>query len=153
MVGDHNSFDEPILEGKILNARANGGHELKGIMGPISGGYTPEERNELARAGISTVVSVDGKVVIGASLSTAGTSDFTSWHAGRVLRALADLDNCIDDEKWVDQLFDGAKVSRPAQPDWDWTLSFTNLLLVERHSKAAFPIIEGRRGLTTQISG
>ena len=151
MVGDHESFDGPELERRILEARARSGHELKGILGPSSGGYTASERNELARAGISTFAVVEGKVVLAASVSTAGTSDYTSLQAGRMLRALGEIDSKLDDPRWVAQMFDGASIERPKSPQFEWLLNFTNLVLVERQSRAAFPIVEGRRGLPTTV--
>lgn len=151
MVGDHDSFDGPELEGRILEARARNGHELKGIMAPTSGGYTAAERNELARAGISTMAVVDGKVVIAASVSTAGTSDYASMHASKLLKTLAKWDEKLDDPKWVEELFGGSDVQYPAAPKLEWLLNHTSLLLIERTAKAAFPIVEGRRGLPAQI--
>lgn len=152
MVGDHDSFDGEDLEQRILEARARNGHELKGILGPASGGFTAAERNELARAGISTLASVGGKVVMGATISTAGTSDYTSLHAGRVLRALGQLDLKLDDSQWVSELYNGGKVPEPDTPKLEWLLSSTNLVLIDRASRSAFPIVEGRRGLPSQIT-
>ena len=152
IVGDHDSFDGPELEGCILEARARNGHDLKGIMAPTSGGYTAAERNELARAGISTIAVVDGKVVIGASVSTAGTSDYASMQAQKLLRALAKWDEKLDDIKWVEDLFGGSREQCPTAPKLEWLLSHTSLLLIERTAKAAFPIVEGRCGLPAQIS-
>ena len=151
MVGDHDSFDGPELEGRILEARARNGHELIGILPATSGGYSAAERNELARAGISTVAVVDGKVVIAASVSTAGTSDYTSVHAGRILKAIASLDGKFDDAAWIEQLFSGSGVAKPDEPKLEWLLNYTNLLLIERSARTAFPIVEGRRGLPAQL--
>lgn len=151
MVGDHKSFDGSELERRILEARARNGHELKGILGPASGGYTAAERNELARAGISTCAVVDGKVVIAASISTAGTSDYTSLHAGRMLRALREFDSKLDDPQWTAEMFDGARIERPKSTQFEWLLNFTNLVLIERGARIAFPIVEGRRGLPATI--
>lgn len=152
MVGDHNSFDAEDLEQRIIEARARNGKELKGILGPASGGYTAAERNELARAGISTLASVGGKVVMGATISTAGTSDYTSMHAGRVLRTLGQIDPKLDDSQWVSELFTGGKVPKPDSAQLEWVLCFTNLVLIDRASQAAFPVVEGRRGLPSQIA-
>ena len=151
MVGDHDSFDGPELERRILEARARNGHELKGVLALQDGGATSSERNELARAGISTVVSVDGKVVIGASLSTAGTSDYTSLHAARILRALADLESKLDDDEWVATLLREARIEQQQNTKLEWLLNFANLVLIDRGSCAAFPVVVGRRGLPAKI--
>ncbi|MGE3227881.1 MAG: hypothetical protein AB7J30_00380 [Hyphomicrobium sp.] len=152
MVGDHESFDGPELEGRIVEARARNGHELKGIMAPTSGGYTATERNELARAGISTMAVVDGKVVISASVSTAGTSDYTSMHAARILRAIAATDQKLDDAQWVANIFSQSGIAMPEAPKMEWLLNYTNLVLIERRAQTAFPIVEGRRGLPAQLA-
>ena len=151
MVGDHESVDGAELERRILEARARNGHELKGILAPGDGGFTPAERNELARAGISTFAAIDGKVVIGASVSTAGTSDYTSMHAGRMLRTLAEMDHKLDDSEWLAALFRDANIEQQDGTRLEWLLNFSNLVLIDRASRAAFPVIEGRRGLPARI--
>ena len=152
MVGDHGSFDGPELERRIVEARARNGHELKGITAPTSSEYTAAERNELARAGFCTMAVVDGKVVISASVSTAGTSDYASRHAGRLLRAIAKTDEKLDDAEWVADIFSGSKIAVPEAPQLEWLLNYTNLFLIERSARTAFPIVEGRLGLPARLA-
>jgi hypothetical protein len=153
MLGTHATFDSEELEMKMLLARAKSDQfVLKGVRGPVGGGYTAAERNELARAGISTMTSIDGNVVLGAMVATSAHSNFTSSQSGQICSALRDLDVKIDDRRWVVDLFENANRELPENADFRWQLADGNLLLIETSSRTAFSIVVGRQGLPTELS-
>jgi hypothetical protein len=77
-VGDHSQFeDQHFVEVAVRNwPSANIFIPLKGVT--IAGGTTPEDRKVLRKAGINTMIQVDGQAFMPATggLSTAGTSNW-----------------------------------------------------------------------------
>ena len=152
MVGDHDSFDSPELETAVLKSRLGSGFELKGIRGPRDGGYTPQERNALARAGICTVTSIDGRVLISSSVSTAGIADRVTMYGQRLLRQLAELNKLADDAQWVAKLFESCNLPPPDLAELEWQMLYDSLLLRDLRSGETFGIVEGPRGFARRSS-
>ncbi|MEQ8823462.1 MAG: hypothetical protein RIC14_03715 [Filomicrobium sp.] len=147
MTGDHGDLDGPRLEQRILALRStNEAFVLKGIKGAPDGGYTPEQRIELAKAGVATGASVHGKVVVGANIATDGSSEYCAFQSSRLLRALSHFDPLFDDLDWIQEQFSRNSHEPPAAPQFEWWLQGTNLLMYEKSTGAGFPIVEGRQG-------
>ncbi len=147
MVGGHRHIKEeglPELEARVLEASFDVAPGRGAIEMP---GWTPSERFQLARAGFTMSAVVNGQVVMSIPISNAGMRVTMMHHASRILRALAHVDELIDDPQWVGNLFEKYGDAPPTVPDFEWVLSYGNLLLRERRTDTAFCIIEDRLGL------
>jgi hypothetical protein len=108
MVGDHNSFDDGTLAQAVAEMRAAAGDEIKGLMPDAS---TPEARNRLQRRGMTTVVPVGDKIVIGAFLSAAGTSLYHTRHAAAIMRKIEAHELLLDQEGYTRPWFKSVGLS------------------------------------------
>lgn len=147
MAGNHIDLDGPSLEQRVLDLRATkDAFVLKGIMAPSDGGYSSTQRIDLAKAGVATLASVDGKVVVGANIANDGSSEYCAFHSARLLRALSRFDPLFDDRDWIEEQFSHNDHKPPHEPQFEWWLQGTNLLMYEKMTGAGFPIVEGRQG-------
>jgi hypothetical protein len=139
MVGDHDSFDDGSLAEAVAEMRAASGEEIKGISGTE---YTSAERNVLQRHGFATVAQVGDKVVLGAVLSSAGTSFFHTRHADRILLTIAANELLLDQEQYVRPWFESAGRGYPAAPEFLWMLDYCDLCVLEKTTGTAFRLLE-----------
>jgi hypothetical protein len=106
MVGDHKSFDDGSLAQAIAESRVGTSYELNGVVAPRQR-RTMNEYNQLQRRGWSTFFPIGGRAVMGATLSTAGTSWLHTKHAQRLLRVIQKVDAQIDEPRfgcdWFEQ--------------------------------------------------
>ena len=148
MVGGHRHLKEqdlPELEKRVLGASFGIPLAIRGVE--TSGGWTPSERIQLARAGFANSTVVDGQVVMSMPISTAGTRTTTAHQASRILSAIRHVDELIDEPPWVAAKFEQFGIAAPASTDFEWLLDFGTLLLHERSTRTAFCIVEDRLGM------
>jgi hypothetical protein len=144
MVGDHKSFDDGTLAQAVTEARVGTTHELKGILGPE---HPPplHEQNELQRHGYTTAYQVDGRTVLGAFLSTAGTSPLHTRHADRIVLKIKELEPQIDEPGFGRESFERNGKPYPAVPNFEWVMQHCDLCLVETTTRVGFPMLTWRR--------
>lgn len=147
MVGNHKSFDDGSLADAITRYRAETGrYELKGVLPPARDDELSfSQQNSIQRRGISTIYNVDGKTIIGASQSTAGTSMHHTRHAADIKRVLNKEDSKIDDPNYTKTLFQYYGLQPPENPTYEWKMSFGDLLLFEKSSGSTFNFAQWRR--------
>jgi hypothetical protein len=139
MVGDHKSFDDGSLEGRVLEARARSGHMVMGGM--LGGdGLESKQRIALARHGITSAATVDSQVVLGAMLSSDGSSTRHTMMVIKAQRSLREYDPKIDEPGWL------ASVSAPSAQfiDPQWSFIGTDLCIVSTDGQAAIRVVDGR---------
>jgi hypothetical protein len=144
MAGDHNSFNDGKLAQALAEARVGTSLEFQGIVGPTQD-WTARERNRLQRGGLATAISVGRHTVMGAMLSTAGTSPFHTMHGSRMMKAMADLDPKLDQSGFARDWFEQNSWQYPESPTYEWVLQYCDLYLVETSTQVGFPIVKWRR--------
>ncbi|MDA9532818.1 hypothetical protein [Bradyrhizobium sp. CCBAU 25338] len=144
MVGDHKSFDDGTLAQAVADARVGTSYELKGILGSRQP-ETMSEHNRRQRRGLSTAFQVGDQVVMGALLSSAGTSPLHTMHADRITEAMQQLDVQIDEPQFGRDWFEQNGKSYPATPTFKWAIQYCDLYLVETTTSVGFPIVKWRR--------
>ena len=95
MLGDHKSFDDGTLAQAIAECRVGTLYEWKGVLGPKHA-RSMREQNKLQRYGMTTLYQVDGHTVLGALLSSAGTSVLYTRHASRMMRTISEWEPQIE---------------------------------------------------------
>jgi hypothetical protein len=144
MVGDHKSFDDGTLARAIAEARVGTPLQINGILGPaLARGMS--DQNKLQRHGFSTVFQVGKQTVLGALLSTAGTSPLHTRHADRMIDLMTRLDPQLDAPGFGRELFDRNSLAYPTTPAFDWTMQFCDLGLIETTTSTGFTMREWRR--------
>ena len=144
MLGNHKSFDDGTLAQAVAESRVGTPDELKGILGPTSP-RSMREQNRLQRYGFSTAYPVGGRTVLGALLSTAGTSPLHTMHADRVILTIEELEPQLDKPGCGGDLFERNGRSYPAAPNFEWVMQHCDLCLVETTTGTGFPIVKWRR--------
>lgn len=141
-LGDHKSFHSGELEEAVITWRARtGAFELKGIS-PSSDEHTHAERTALARYGISTAASVDGRAIMSSLLSTAGTSVRTGILADRIAISLREFDARLDAHTLTD-LIPATHLLRLRGRRWSWHMEYCDLVLLEATTPIKFVMVAG----------
>lgn len=144
MLGDHKSFDDGTLAQAVAQSRAGTTFELKGILGPANP-RPMREQNKLQRHGLTTAYQVEGRTVLGAFLSTAGTSPLHTMHADRMLRMIHQLEPQIDAPGLARESFERNGKPYPAAPNFEWVMQHCDLRLVDTTTRVGFPMLAWRR--------
>jgi hypothetical protein len=144
MLGDHDSFDDGTLAQAVTESRAGTIHVLRDILDAASP-RTIQQQNRLQRYGFSTVYPVGGQVVMGALLSSAGTSPLHTRHADRVTLTIRELETQLDEQSFGRGLFEGNGRSYPAAPNFEWVMQHCDLCLVETTTRSGFPMVKWER--------
>lgn len=144
MVGDHNSFDDGTLAQAICEARVGTSHEIKGVLGPARR-RTAHEQNKLQRHGLSTVYEIGGHTVIGAMLSTMGTSLLHRRHADRIIETIKELEPQLDSPGFGYEWFKRSGKPYPETPAFEWAMEYCDFFLVETTTAVGFPMVKWRR--------
>ena len=134
MVGNHKSFDDDSLNKAIDMHRAR---ELSLEVPRSDNNYS--SLRELERRGISTMSSVGGKVFMKATLTTAGTSTWTTMHGIRALSTIRDYDAKLDEV--APTFFAKADTAMPDSPQYEWVMDYCDLYLVERTTAVRFLMV------------
>lgn len=143
-LGDHKSFDDGSLANACATWKAKSGRQVLNNV-TLARHITTKESNRLARNGISTLTETGGKVVLGASLSTAGTSLYHRQHADEVCETIYEIDSRLNKKTFVQELFIKSKKKIPDCPNWQWIMHDCDLMLLERKSNVCFFILKWRR--------
>jgi hypothetical protein len=144
MVGDHKSFDDGTLAQAIAEARVGTWQEIDDVLGPALP-RTMSEQNQLQRRGFSTAFQVGEKMVMGALLSTAGTSPLHNMHAARMINCMISVDPQLDTPGFGRERFEEHGWAYPATPAFDWTMRYCDLWLVETTTSTGFLKVKWRR--------
>lgn len=144
MLGDHKSFDDGTLAQAVAESRVGTSHELKGILGPEHP-RPMHEQNTLQRYGHTTAYQVDGRIVLGAFLSTAGTSPLHTRHADRIVLKIKELEPQLGEAGFGRESFQRNGKPYPAAPNFEWVMQHCDLCLVETTTRVGFPMLTWRR--------
>ena len=144
MVGDHNSFDDGTLAEALAEARVGTSAELRGVLGSARH-RTIREQNQLQRHGFTTIFDADCHTVMGAMLSTAGTSPFHTIHGDRIVQLIESLDLQVDEPGFCRTCFEQNRKAYPATPLFEWAMQYCDLYLVESTTSVGFPMLQWRR--------
>jgi hypothetical protein len=141
MVGNHKSFDDGTLAQAIAEARVGTWHEIEGVLGPVLP-RTMSEQNKLQRRGLSTAFQVDEHMVMGALLSTAGTSPLHTMHTDRLIEFMIRLDPQLDVPGFGRERLERNGWAYPAEPAFDWVMQYCDLWLIETTTATGFKFKE-----------
>ena len=144
MLGDHKSFNDGTLAQAVAESRAGTSLELKGILGPANP-HSMREQNTLQRYGFTTAYQVEGRTVMGAFLSAAGTSPLHTMYADRMLRMIHELEPRIDEPGFAHESFERNRKPYPTAPNFEWMMQHCDLCLVETTTGVGFPMLTWRR--------
>jgi len=141
LLGDHKSFDDGSLEQVVHLWNYREGKTLKGVLPEAP---DPRLSKLPRRLSISTVGSVEGRAVLGAMLSSAGTSVRMVRHADYIHDRLRTVDPLLDDKEWVlTNLYEQGSVSPPTQSTLSWFLHGCDLVVVDKAADVGFEILQG----------
>ncbi|QOZ51553.1 hypothetical protein XH90_09285 [Bradyrhizobium sp. CCBAU 53338] len=145
MVGDHKSFDDGSLARAVAESRVGTSYELKGIMVPRRKPAISEQ-NQIQRRGYTTFYPTsEGGSVVGATLSTAGTSPLHSVQAKRVIKTIERLEADIDKPSFGRDWFEQSGRPYPDSPDFEWAMNHCDLCLLENKALVKIPLVLWRR--------
>jgi hypothetical protein len=143
MVGDHKSFDDGSLAQAVAESRIGTSYELNGVGQQHA--RPMNEYNRLQRRGFATFLPVGDHVVMGATLSTAGTSLLHTNHAKSILRVMQNLDPQIGAPCFGNHWFEQIGESYPTSPIFEWAMNICDLCLLEKTSLMKITLVEWRR--------
>jgi hypothetical protein len=143
MVGDHKSFDDGTLAQAIAECRVGAGLEFKGALAQELP-RNMREQNRIERYGFSTYSQVGSHTVMGAMLSSAGTTVLHTMHANSISRAIKKIEPQLDDPNFCQKLF-GESGTGPETPAFEWVMRHCDLCLAEATSGANFVVTQWRR--------
>ncbi|MGY3582612.1 hypothetical protein ACVIGB_008321 [Bradyrhizobium sp. USDA 4341] len=141
MVGDHKSFDDGTLAQAVAETRAASRGSMPIIAGRGFEGADPSERNRLQRHGFTTTMTVGDRVVLGALISTVGTSVFHSTQVAKIMRAIEEPELRADEPDFHKRLFESAPQECPEMPDFVWRMHNCDLGLLERTTGIFFTML------------
>jgi len=144
MLGDHKSFDDGTLAQAVAECRVGTSYELKGVIGPAHT-RPMHELNKLQRYGITAPYQVDGRTVLSALLSGAGTSLLHTLHANHMMRMIPELDPQLDEPGFGRDWFEQNDRPYPAAPNFEWIMQHCELCLVETTARTGLRRVEWRR--------
>jgi hypothetical protein len=103
------------------------------------------EYNRLQRAGLSTFLPTDDRVVMGATLTGAGTSTLHSLYAQRIVRTIRELEPRIDEPRFGSDWFEQGGKPYPTSPKFQWAMDYCDLCLLETVTHVKIRLVEWRR--------
>jgi hypothetical protein len=133
MLGNHKSFNDGTLAEAIAECRVGTVLEFKGVLGSARQ-HTMREQNRLQRYGFSTTYQVGDHTVMGAMVSSAGTSVLQTMHANHIMRAIKKREPQLDEPGFCRELFGQNSAPYPAAPVFEWVMQHCDLCLVETSS-------------------
>lgn len=142
-VADHNAFDDGTARGLSARLDLALGRELHGVEPDDGSEFTQQQKNRLARSGLTVFDFVDGKVVVPSAMMTSGNRMDHVRHVGRIVQALGEHEPKLEERSHVEWLFSHSKVIPPEQCSFRWQMDRTALQLVEEVSNTGFVIVEG----------
>ncbi|WP_194480643.1 hypothetical protein [Bradyrhizobium sp. CCBAU 53338] len=129
----------------VAESRVGTSYELKGIMVPRRKPAISEQ-NQIQRRGYTTFYPTsEGGSVVGATLSTAGTSPLHSVQAKRVIKTIERLEADIDKPSFGRDWFEQSGRPYPDSPDFEWAMNHCDLCLLENKALVKIPLVLWRR--------
>jgi hypothetical protein len=144
MLGDHKSFNDGTLAQAVAECRVGTALEFKGVLGSPRQ-RTMREQNRLQRYGFSTTFQIGDHTVMGAMVSSAGTSVLHTMHVNHIVRAIKKLEPQLDEPSFCRELFGQSSTPYPATPVFEWSMQHCDLCLVEMTAGVGFPMVKWRR--------
>ena len=120
--------------------RSRAGFEFKGLL---SAREPPPHTQiiALAKNGLSSAASVDGKVVPHAMIMGDGTPVLLLRHVDIIHNRLVVLEPRLDDPEFAKEQFDGTGRQLSSSANFQWELRYTELNLLETTSRTRFQVI------------
>jgi hypothetical protein len=141
--GTHAEFRSPDLTArlseKVAQMRSRARFELGGLS--ISEPTPHEQIMALAKNGLSSAASLDGKAVPHAMVMTDGTPVLLLRHVNIIHNKLAVLEPRLDDRAFAKEQFEGAGRKPPSKVQFQWSLRYTGLDLLEMTSRTLFTVV------------
>jgi hypothetical protein len=144
MVGNHDSFDDGTLAEAVAEARLGAGLEMGGCL-PPKPALTATGRRSLERRGIATSLQVGDKAVMGALLTTAGTSILHTYYTQRMMQVIEAMEPALDRPETLRDWFAQQGWSSPSETRLRWCLNYCDLGVVEEMSGVFFSLLKWRR--------
>jgi hypothetical protein len=142
-IGSHDFHSETLGEA-VAKANARQGLILKGIRPPRPGDdWSEEERRQVENAGLATTRQVGDELVLAARQVSSGDSIRVVRHVSHIKSCLHQIDARLDDPFYANELFVNALKQVPAQPDFEWRMRFTDLMLCEAKTEQMIIIAPG----------
>lgn len=132
-----------VLLPKLLPRGGLEQYELKGVV--LQHQRPMGEYNQLQRRGFSTFFPVGGQAVMGATLSSSGTSLLHARHAQRMLRVIQKLDPQIDTPRFGHEWFEQSCKNYPTSPVFEWAMDHCDLCLIKNTALVKIKLVEWRR--------
>jgi len=141
--GNHKSFMDGSVVDAFARVQAQSGAIVKGVSPPRDN-FTSHEQMKLARSGVSSLMSVDGQVTIGPSISTSGHAVRHARYASHICRLLERHEPNLDNPIFLERLLSQApKDIIASEKHFEWWMDFTDLVLIERKSSIGIPLARG----------
>jgi hypothetical protein len=142
MIGNHKSFDDGSLAEAVGRWQMRSGYEIQGIVGREGQGTDFVEQTQIARRGLTSFAQIDSKIVLGASLATSGHSIEVSLYSGRIMKALTEIEPRLDDQFYVEKLFNQIADRLPTNLKLGWTFDVCDLMLIAPQVEAAWRVMK-----------
>jgi hypothetical protein len=140
--GTHAEFrdaDLTALSEEVAQMRSRAGFELRGIS---TRAPTPHDQiMALAKYGLSSAASMDGKAVPHAQVMSDGTPVLLLRHVNIIHNKLVVLEPRLDDQEFAKEQFEGAGRKPPPTVQFQWDFRYTGLNLLEMNSRTLFTIV------------
>jgi hypothetical protein len=141
--GTHAEFRDPDLTARlseeVAQMRSRAGFELRGLS---TREPTPHDQiMALARNGLSSAASMDGKAVPHAQVMRDGTPVLLRRHVDIIHNRLVVLEPRLDDPEFAKEQFEWAGGKTPPTVQFQWDLRYTGLNLLEMNSRTLFTIV------------
>jgi hypothetical protein len=141
--GTHAEFSNPDLTARlseeVAHMRSRAGFELVGLS---TREPTPHSQiMALAKNGLSSAASLDGKAVPHAMIMGDGTPVLLLRHVDIIHDRLVVLEPRLDDPDFAKEQFDRAGRQLSSSANFQWDLRYTELNLLEMTSRTRFPVV------------
>ena len=134
MVGNHRSFDDGSLADAVAHFLAEMG-ETAAALKPPENPVTPRDQMRLARRGIASLGTANGKVTPGTFIMTNGDAVRTRRCADYMMQMVETIDPKLDDRAQIKLLMPEAYRSFGDAIDLSWEMHDTDLGLFDRYSR------------------
>jgi hypothetical protein len=141
--GTHAEFRSPDLTARlseeVAQMRSRAGFELGGLS---TREPTPHAQiMALAKNGLSSAASLDGKAVPHAMIMSDGTPVLLLRHVNIIHDRLVVLEPRLDDPEFAKEQFDGTGRQLSSSANFQWELRYTELNLLETTSRTRFQVV------------
>ena len=142
MVGNHRSFDDGSLADAVAHFLAEMG-ETSAALKPSDNPTTPRDQMRLARRGISSLGTAEGKITPGPLIMINGDAIRTRRCADYMMDRVEVLNPMLDDRSQIELLMPEACRSFGDTINLSWEMRDTDLGLFDRHSRTRQIVVPG----------